>query len=218
MEEKLNDTLLAFVDFIYAVVFSLVVAEAYEEIVNSAELAWTDKLSGLLLVIGVFYFLSWDWLHGRLLTLRNSYTRYRRFFIEAIIAFIGYGAALAALQRSIFFLAYASLILLLGAVWAYETLKDHPGSEDGHELKTIILFQLPAAVVALVFFGFYLYNYDDLPIEFRFSAFLLFSGWSFVFGYEFFQVRKYRGIMFGPGIPFVSRERLEKIKQWFERR
>jgi len=213
MEEKISDSLLAFIDFLYAVVFGLVLAEAYEEIINSETLGSLDKLGGILLVISVFYFLSWDWLHGRLLTLRNPYTRYRRFFIETLIAFFGYGAAISALQRNIFFLVYVSFVLWLGASWAFVTLREYPQSDDIRELKITETFQSASGFGPLIVFAFHRYNWGYEPMSPFEIVGVVLIGWFFVFVYELRQERPYTGIMFGPGVPFVNRERLEKIKR-----
>ena len=216
MEEKISDSLLAFIDFLYAVVFGLVLAEFYEGIVNSQVLRFPEKLGGILLVIGVFYFLSWDWLHGRLLTLRNPYTRYRRFFIETLIAFSGYGAAISAIKRDAFFLIYVSFILILGASWAFVTLQEYPQSDDIRELEITEKFQPVAAIIALTFLFIRWYNWGDEPMVLGEISLIMFVGWIFVFLYELGQERRHAGIMFGPGVPFVSRERVGKVKQFFK--
>lgn len=137
----MRNALLAFIDFLYAVVFALVLAETFTQVILPAEKVILEKATNLILVIGVFYFLSWDWLHARRLTLKNAYTSYRRFFIEVVIAFSAYGAALEAVRMEVTFLIYIFVGLFLGAIWAHTTLQEYPKSEDAVELRIIRWYQ-----------------------------------------------------------------------------
>ena len=146
LEEKIQDALLTFTDFLYAVVFGLIVAETFDKIIVSETKSYLEKTSNLLLVLGVFYFLMWDWLHGRLLTLKNPHKSYRRFFIEIVVAACGYGAANRAINARVAFLVYVVLILIFGALWAGRTMQEYPRSRDLSELKVIKIYQVRYAV------------------------------------------------------------------------
>ena len=154
MDERVNDLLLAFVDFLYAIMFGLIVAKLFDGILLEP-VAFAHKAKSSLLVMGVFYFLLWDWLHGRLLTLRNPFPSYRRFFIEVFIACCGYGAAVRALEGRISFLCRIALILVLGALWARLTIQDYPESEDRYELSVIIGLRLVMAGIITVSWVFW---------------------------------------------------------------
>jgi hypothetical protein len=108
-----TETLISFIDFLYAVVFGLILEKTFEEFLISNGAATPNEFTAMALVVGVFYILCWDWLHGPLLTLNNPYRRYRRFFIEVAIAFAGYGAAYNATLMRCEFLFYIAVILFL---------------------------------------------------------------------------------------------------------
>lgn len=131
IEQKTRDSLTDFINFLYAVVFGLIVAEMFPQVLMVTTTSVWQKAGNLLLLIAAFYFLSWDWLHGRLLTLKNPYKRYFRFFLEILIAACAYGVAFAALRRSIHIIQFIVLILLIGCWWSQVTLKEYPNSEDG---------------------------------------------------------------------------------------
>lgn len=78
MEEKMRNALLTFIDILYAVVYGLILVQTYDQVMMPTK-TLLEKANNLSLIIGVFYFLSWDWLHARRLTLTNPYTSYRRF-------------------------------------------------------------------------------------------------------------------------------------------
>lgn len=221
MDEKVNDALLAFVDFFYAVVFGLIVAKMFDDILLP-EVHLSDKAKSLLLVLGVFYFLLWDWLHGRMLTLRNPFPSFRRFFIEVIIAFCGYGAAARALEGKVALLFYVMLILLLGVLWAELTILDYPTGDDRHELTVIIKLQLVMAVVVGIFWVCWEREVGSQVNLFE-TLTLIALGWGAVFGYEL-AIRRQPGLQAGPGVPFVPLSKLERVRarllpvwRWFRR-
>ena len=109
LAEKATSALLAFIDFLYAVVFGFIVADAFAQVVNETSKTWSDKAASLFLVVSVFYFVAWDWLHARLLILKNPYRSYRRFFYDIVIACFAYGAASAAIKGWPSFLLYLAL-------------------------------------------------------------------------------------------------------------
>lgn len=211
MEEKVRDALLAFVDFLYAVVFGIIVAQLLDQVLTANE-SVLEKGGRIFLVIGVFYFLTWDWLHGRLLTLKNPYKGYRRFFLEIIIAFAGYGAARAAILGEITLLYYTGIILVLGAWWARMTISEYPNSDDIQELRFIQWYQLTAFVGQLLVTIIW---YRSLgPTLAWWGAMLLnFFGMAFVFVYEL-RIERVPGILGGPGVPFVSRQVMTRIRRW----
>ena len=216
MEEKISDALLVFIDFLYAVVFGFVLVEVYSQVINSEILNYVQKASALFLIVGVFYFLVWDWLHGRLLTLRNPYSRYRRFFLEAVIAFAGYGAATSAFQRDVSFLVYVSIIFLLGAFWAQATRKEYPESGDRDELMIIQYVQPMEGLIIFIIFQTRVIYLDYDPLYLLEVLSLVFFGWSFVLVYELdlLERRRYTGIMRGPGVPFISFRNLERFRKF----
>ncbi len=214
-EEKVQDALLSFVDFLYAVVFGLVLVQLFEQVI-STQLAVQAKAGKVLLVIGVFYFIAWDWMHGRLLTFRNPYTGYRRFFIEILIAASGYGAARSALNSDARFLLYLAMTLVLGVWWAHVSLKEVPGSPDEKELRFIRIYQgISAAAVCMFYLG--IRAIFGTELEWLGSLLIIFIGYGFVFFYELFHERT-PGLLGGPGVPYLGREAMSKIRSRLLRR
>lgn len=210
-EEKVQDALLTFVDFLYAVVFSLVLIQLYDQVISTA-LGLHIKVGKVLLVTSAFYFLAWDWMHGRLLTLRNPYLGYRRFFIEILIAASGYGAALSALNSDARFLVYLVLILGLGVWWAHVTLKEAPGSPDEKELKFIRAYQSQVLAIIIGVYQFWRTNFGN---EFRWwASFVLIAiGYAFVFRYEL-RFERPAGLLGGPGVPWLGRKAVSSIRKF----
>lgn len=211
MEEKMRNALLTFIDILYAVVYGLILVQTFDQVIFPATKPPLEKASNLLLIIGVFYFLVWDWLHARRLTLINPYTSYRRFFMEVFIAFLSYGAALNALRMQVFLLLYIFLGLIMGAIWARSTLQEHPHSNDRRELRVIQFHQTVYAVVGTLYF-LYWYNYVRKVITLEDSVLFVVVGYLFVFFYDILTERPL-GIMGGPGVPFISRNVIEKIQR-----
>ena len=203
MEDKVHDSLLAFTDFLYAVVFGMIVGKIFEDVINATG-HWGDKLGKIALVGGVFYFLAWDWLHGRLLTLKNPYRGYWRFFLEIIIACCGYGAALGAVAASLSLLLYIAVILLLGVWWSTLTIREYPQSIDLRELRFVIRYQLVGFTFLLVFSATYLAQVGTRIHPWVSIPYVLW-GFLFVFIYELF-IERPPGMLGGPGVPFVNRE------------
>jgi len=110
-------------------------------------------------------------------------------------------------------LLYVAIVLCLGAYWALIILQDYPQSDDVHEIKVTKTLQPIAGLSTFALFAVRLYYEGYEPISLGESFFIVFLGWSFVFVYELRQERRHTGIMFGPGVPFVSRERVEKLKR-----
>ncbi|MBI3115088.1 MAG: hypothetical protein HYZ09_01175 [Candidatus Kerfeldbacteria bacterium] len=214
MDEKVNDALLAFVDFLYAVVFGLIVAKLFDDILLEPILL-TVKVKSSLLVLGTFYFLLWDWLHGRLLTLRNPFPSYRRFFIEIIIAGCGYGAAARALEGKVSFLFYIALILIVGSIWAVATMREYPRTEDRRQLAVIPRLQLVVMVIVIAFWLLW-ERLVGPEVGLPMTATLIAIGWVAVLIYEL-AIRRQAGIQAGPGVPFVSFQALEQFRAILKR-
>ncbi len=211
MEDKTMESMIDFIDFLYALVFGLIVAEMYPDVIMAATMPVWEKASSLLLVIAAFYFLAWDWLHSRLLTLKNPYKRYFRFFLEILVAACAYGVAFAALQKSIYVLHFVALILLIGCWWARVTLKEYPKSEDKKELDFIQQYQFRLAVVVEA--GFMIrYFVSNEKVSMGETVVILVMGWICVFAYEWVHERP-EGLLGGPGVPLLGREKMNKLRQ-----
>lgn len=209
MSKNTRDALLAFVDFIYAIVFGLIVAKTFEEVLLELK-TFGYKFSRLLLMFGVFYFLAWDWIHGRLLTLKNPYESYRRFFVEIVIAGCGYGAAGRAVEGLIAFLFYIALIFALGILWAEWTLQEYPNSPDRQELRLIRSNNIGWCIIALLFWALWERNVGP-EIGLWGTVTLILIGWGMVL-FDEALVDRPSGILAGPGVPFISRERVLRFR------
>jgi hypothetical protein len=230
--KTITETLITFVDFLYAVVFGLILADTSTSILQNDRLPiWPTKAMRLLLVLAMFYGLLWDWLHGRLLTKRNHYRRYGRFFLEILIAFSGYGAAIESVRSSVFCLFYISLVLLFGAVWAWTALyefrinhdtkgfksilrvlvkqRDVKDIADGQELRAIVWMQVLFATVGLLAWA--LRVGDDITMSSMETGLVVIVGWLFILCYELCLPRV-AGIAGGPGVPFVSKKSVRRLR------
>ncbi len=99
-------------------------------------------------------------------------------------------------------------VLALGVYWSVRTLRDYPRSNDRREFELIQVYQTLAMVGVL---GWYKFVAGTTLQIWETTALIVF-GWLFVFVYEFSLDRPH-GMTGGPGIPFVNRERLEKIRK-----
>jgi len=214
MEEKMRSALLTFIDILYAVVYGLILVQMFDQVIMPAKPV-VEKANNVLLVIGVFYFLTWDWLHGRRLTLKNPYTSYRRFYMEVFIAFLAYGAALNALRVQIFFLLYILLGLLTGAIWARSTLKEYPESEDKLELRIIQRLQTTYTIAGTLLY-LHWYIYVRRVITVYESVLFIVIGYIFVLTYDIL-VERPDGLMGGPGVPLISRNIIKRIQRFLFR-
>jgi len=222
VEEKIQDSLLAFVDFFYAVVFGLILAQTFDEIIlkdvdpkTLKEISVVDKCSNLLLVSGVFYFLCQDWLHARNFTLRNPYTRYRRFYLEVIIAFVAYGAAISAVKIQASFFFYIFFGMLLGTLWIFLTLKEHPKSKDRRELIIVGIYETLVAVCGLIAYILW-YIFSNKVIGLGESLAFIFFSFFFTIGHDILLPQPI-GLMGGPRTLLIPRKIVDKIGNYILR-
>ena len=215
MEKDIRSSLFTYVDFFDAAIFVFILAEVMTKVIDT-QLSLLEKTNRISLVMGVFYLFTWDWVHTRLLTLKNPLTRYRRFAFDILGSLFGYGAALRALQAKPTFLIYVAVILFAGVLWAIAVMREHPESEDKTELETAESLQ---TIVAGVLVVAYLYLHIVLEVGavgILETIFYLGGGWAFVFYYEFCLDRE-SGILGGPGILFLSRQRIDVLRVKFSR-
>lgn len=210
--ERIVVFLLAFIDFLYAVLFGFVLQQMHEKVLIAEGMSYYDKATRVLLVIGVFYFLMGDWISARLLTARNIYTGYRRFFLEVIIAFCGFGAAIEVLRAHPFFLVYVMFVLSIGAYWAHWTIIECPSSRDLPELRAIKRVQ-PITAIAGGLSSFLWYKYVGELMSLGGVIMLYAIGWLYEFFYELYAPAL-PGLASGPSVPFVSSERMAVIRRF----
>lgn len=210
-EERIQGFLLGFVDFLYAVLFGVILQQVYSDVLLAEGLRRPEKLVRILLVVGVFYFLLGDWIQGRLLTLRNPYRGYRRFFVEVIIAFAGYGAAIEALRADISFVLYITLVLYLGSYWSLCTIREVTDQRDERELRIVMIVQPLTAFVGLSAW-FLWYRFVGYPISLGGMVVLYFIGFFYDLSYELLASTR-EGLEGGPGVPFLSRERVSQLRR-----
>lgn len=212
--ERIQEFLLAFVDFLYAVLFGIILQQVYSDVLVTETIGRFDKLVRVLLVAGVFYFLLGDWIQGRLLTLRNPYRTYKRFFVEVGIAFAGYGAAIEALKADILFVMYVILVLLLGSYWALCSLRELADERDVRELQVVIVVQSSTALL-VGSASFLWYLHIGYPISLGGMVMFYCLGWLYDFSYELFApVRE--GLESGSGVPFLSKRNVSRIKAFLK--
>lgn len=208
MEEKIQDSLLAFVDFLYAVVFGLILAQTYDLIIL-VDTSILDKCSKLLLATSVFYFLCQEWLHARNLTLRNPYTRFRRFYLEVTIAFVAYGAAISAVKIQPSFALYIFSGMLFGALWVFLTLQEYPKSQDRRELIIVGIYETSTAVIGLVAFVLW-YRYISKTIRLQESLTFIIFVFIFTLGHDILLPQPL-GLIGGPRTLLIPRKTVDKI-------
>lgn len=219
MKDGLHNALVAFVDFIYAVVFTILVQQTFDRVINEASLSWSEKALRLLIVVAVFYFLAWDWIVGRILTLRHPYESYSRFFFEVLIAAFAYGTANAAVEGKVSLLVCFAFLLLAGMFWAMRTERQVERTDqwevhskrDAQELCMIQSLHFSGAVVALIFYCWWESQVNS-KATWTFGVIIVFALWCFVFAYEL-MVPRQKGIIAGPGVPFVGRSNLRKLRR-----
>ncbi|MBI2100348.1 MAG: hypothetical protein HYT48_03375 [Candidatus Vogelbacteria bacterium] len=218
LKQKIGESLLLFIDFLYAVVFGLIISETARKLTLSgstlSDLAGT--FTHVLAIMMAFYFLTWDWVHARILTIRNPYRGYTRFFIEIVIAFCAYSMAAQILDKGLLFLFYLAMVLLLGAWWAKKTLRGYSSSDDWVELKTIQTLQTIAGalVLAAFFFLHFVLHVTTVNSIIMFSVVVWW--WVFLLFYEM-GIPRVTGIGSGPGVPLLSRRDVRKIRGWLSR-
>ncbi|MBI2100350.1 MAG: hypothetical protein HYT48_03385 [Candidatus Vogelbacteria bacterium] len=218
VEQKVQESLLLFIDFLYAVVFGLIISETAKKVAVSGSTTkdWVGTFTHVTGITMVFYFLTWDWVHARILTIRNPYKGYTRFFTEIGIAFCAYSMASQILEKELSFLLYTAAILLLGVWWAQKTLRDYPGSEDRSELKTIQKLQSLVGVVVVIGFIFLRLVLHLTTINSVTMLSVVALGWLFLVFYEM-RIPRVPGISSGPGVFLLSRRDVKKIRERLSR-
>jgi hypothetical protein len=211
MKDGIHQALFSFVDFIYAVVFALIIQQSFDEIINKDGLALSDILPRLLLLMAVFYFLAWDWILGRILTLRNPYQSYSRFFFEVLIATCAYGTASAAIKGKSVFLLYFAAVFCLGGMWAKRTERQVSCVRDQKELCVIQSLQWVGACITAAFYFQWKKTVPD-GVSWTLAIIETLNIWCFILVYEM-MVPRYRGISAGPGVPFLARPNVRRIRR-----
>jgi hypothetical protein len=212
IKAELNQALICFADFIYALVFGLVVIQLFDELCNGYEWITFERLLRLFTLLTLSYYLVWDWILGRILTLRNSYVGYTPFYCEVLIACFGYGSINAASKGNVLFIPLFGFVLVLGGIWARRMEEAHATSRDVKEFCTIQITHFTAAILTLLISVLWHCYLDD-----AFSARLVFCIfaliWFLIFSYEMMVPRPRGSILGGPGVPFIARSRIRKLKR-----
>jgi hypothetical protein len=207
LSAEVNQALVTFIDFIYAVVFGLIVAQAYDTIINDGGLLSDNNGAKLLLLLGFSYFFSWDWILGRILTLRNPYHNYTRVFCEILVAACAYGTVSAILKGKLTFLLHFALLLFSGAIWAQRT-EARAVPRDAPELCTIQVSQyFGTALFILLYFV-----WPEKTITWALAIYIVTILLVLVLVYEMWVPRP-KGILGGPGMPFLARSDMRWIKR-----
>lgn len=209
--DEIQTALVRFTDFIYAGVFALVVRQAVDDIIAKEELLSATTTARLFLLLVVFYFLAWDWIIGRILTLNNPYQSYTRFFCEVLIAAFAYGVASNAIRGDISFIVYLGLVLFSGGIWAMRT-EPHANKNDKQEMCTIQTMQFTASVLVILFWVFWRIFFGD-SISWSLVSVIAIAMWFFILAYEMFVPRR-EGVNGGPGVPRLNRKRVRKLRRW----
>jgi len=133
--------LLVFLDFVYVVVLGDFIHHFFEKILFDKQ---SNQILSLdlhhfwvfLFCVGIFVFVTYDWLHARSLTLIFHYKNYGRFFLDLGIAFLSYGALMRAVDAvdgaekghgPAVAGFYVILILAAASVWAlYVLVREKP--------------------------------------------------------------------------------------------
>jgi hypothetical protein len=211
-ERSMRDALFRLGDGLDAVVFVFILTRLYSEVIGAPSfVSLLNKVKIIVLFGSLFYFLLWEWLKIRLLTVKNPIQDYRRFFIEIGISFASYGAALRAVQAKPTLFLYTAIVMFLGGWWAYAAYKEYPQSEDRFELMSMGVFHLMFAILSLT--AWPIVSLPQPEITFYFLPLIMLYLWLFVFFQEISITREVKGILAGPGVPFIGWERLERI--WY---
>jgi hypothetical protein len=190
MEE--NKHLLRFIDYLYAVIFGLVVRALYEEIVSPGCLFYFNEcgafdisrtITSFILFFGAFWFVVVDWLDSRGLNEKYAHRTFRRFFIDVGIAFLSYGVFLFALKRQVYVLLFMAGIHVLGAWWAHRLKKEYPAIPEAVYLNIYIICCLFGVLGDLVVYGLYLvkFQFSELGLYSALAIFVLGFAWSGIF-------------------------------------
>ncbi len=209
--KDVREALITFVDFIYAIVFAAVVEKAYDEILAKETLSLASKLTRLLPIGAIFYFLAWDWITGRILTIRNPYKTYTRFFIELAIAACAYGTAASAISGSLDTIRFFAWLLFFGGLWARKTDSQLAEERDKRELCITQSLQFTASgVLSLIYITLFIFGPINSPRTLGVLAPV--AIWTFIFVCEVLVPRQ-NGIDGGPGVPLVRRRYVKAIRR-----
>ena len=102
-------------------------------------------------------------------------------------------------------------MLILGCVWAGITLQEYKEGYDKPELKLIRKHHFGWAVATTASFFIY-FSQMSATISLLASIVIVAFGWAFVFTYELGTERQ-AGLIGGPGVPFLSRKVMAKLRQ-----
>jgi hypothetical protein len=210
--KDIQEQLLTFLDFIYAIVFALAVEKTFTSLFTQfTKTSWIPALITLILAGTLFYFLAWDWILGRLLTMKNPYRGYDRFLLEILIAVSSYGAALSVVGGKVHYLVYLGIILMLGAFWAKRTQKELKYLKDDQELCITQSLQFPCAMACFLCFLHRLTFFDGRATTGLMACSVL-AIWCFLLAYEL-AVPRCAGLAGGVSIPFIPRSRLRNTRR-----
>lgn len=207
MKEKQQDALVVFTDFIYASVFALMIQQAFTDALK-VPLSMDDALR-LFLLATFFYFLAWDWILGRMLTVQNPYECYRCFFCELAIASFAYGMVHAAIQARLSSLVFLAAVFAIGALWAMLSKRARVDSESTKEFDLITYSHGFAAACFLLIWAYVPGGSMESSVAIIVGILL----WVFIVFYELLVERESNtGLEAGPGLAFIPSSWLAKSR------
>ncbi len=207
--ESATQNLIILIDFVYAVTFSVLVTETISLVLKLQPDEWWEATPKLLLVAICCYFVLWDWILGRLLTLRSSYRTYTPVFCEIVIAVASYGLIASILAGKAYFPFFLFVQQFSGLVWATR-MEPYCTRRDAQEFCTIRATQ---AFGSGLFFLMWIAWIESYPVAVDWSHLLVagFSILSNIFLYEMWVPRA-KGILGGPGFPLLQRKRVRAAR------
>lgn len=205
--EQAHHAIITLIDFVYALTFGFFIAETFSEYGRKGWVYMRENFEILVLVGWFSYFFVWDWILGRLLTIRNPLRGYTVVFCELVLAAMAYLTIAVLLRNKMDFLIPFILFLTFGVVWAYRTFPK-ASKRDRRELSAIVVTQFFGALVFAYFAAFWI----GRPLTWNKAVQIIFVLVSIIFVYEI-GVPRAKGILGGPGVPFVPRSRLRWIRK-----
>lgn len=207
LTKQTQEALVTFIDFIYAVTFGFIVGQAYDTIINVDGPITEQSVMRLLLSATCFWLFAWDWIIGRVITIRCPYSGYTRVFCEIAIAACAYGTASAVFRGNTIFLLHISLIFLFGAIWAMRT---EPRASDGDVRELRIMRATHFASSAMLFLFYLAWRGRPLTWSKAMQVMVIVGFLTFI--YEILVDRP-KGIIGGPSFPFLVRSRARFVKR-----